>query len=502
MRETFQCLLGALLVSGCQGELHGELDVLPQRYPNRLESGQTQLDAVLFSPPNALTIPSSARAVARAASAGGREGTASEVAGSVTFRDVDGDGTLDAVARFAVADVQLLLGPRSHGVEVRIEGDGVSWVGEDRLFAAGASLLELPRPSGPHAVGTAELLGLDATRPGPAGDGRALLVRLWYPAAPGEAQPAPYFLDRTRADRNLASGPFQLPADLFDLTHGSAVAHAPLATQEPLPVLLLSTGWDAPVELYSALAEDFASHGYLVLGVNHPSGSGAVLYPDGSDPGLAPAAVLPDENNNADWALDLAVLAQWAAAGGAALEPVGAGAAPAAFAAVRAALVQADPRRIAALGHSFGGAASLRADAESELIRASVDLDGPILGDVAQIARSARALVLLSPGRSELDSSIRRFEAAGGASRCHAVQGTLHADYGDTAWLFERLLAENPDLQREGYGLGSIAPARAHQIVSELARGFLSAELGGAASGPRAADYPEVIPWSRAVGSD
>jgi predicted dienelactone hydrolase len=485
MRKAIGSMLVALLVSACQGELHGRLDILPQRYPNRLEQNQHELDAVLFSPPNAFGVPGSAHAVARAVSTdGGGAAVPSEARGSVTFRDLDGDGRLDAVARFAVEDVRGLLGSHSHGLEVRIEGDGVSWVGNDRVFAPEAPLIELPQPSGPHAVGTAALLGVDATRPGPSRDGRALLVRLWYPAAPTETQPAPYFLDPVRAERNLSAGPFQLPPDLFELTHGFARAHVPPASFAQRPVLLLSTGWDAPIEIYSALAEDFASHGYLVLGINHPNGSGAVVYP---------------ERNNADWALDLRRLAEWigGADGGAALEPVGLDADVAAHAEVRAALAQADAQRITALGHSFGGAAAMRADAESLLIRASVNLDGPILGDITGIARNTSALVLLSPGHSELDSSIRHFEeATGGRARCYAVAGTRHANFGDTGWLFERLLAENPDLQREGYGLGPLPPDRAHQVVSGLARDFFNAELAGSsAPAPVGAEYPEVAAW-------
>src|SRR5688572_23983680 len=437
MRHAIGSVLVVLLSSACQGELQGRLDILPQQYPNRLDSGQAELEMVLFSPPGLAMLPRSPQAVARALDAESDEQVLAEARGSVAFRDPDGDGQQDAVARFAVADVLPLLGSRSHGIELRIESDTVSWVGHDRLFDAATPLIELPQPSGPHAVGTAELLGLDATRPGPSPEGRALLVRLWYPAAPSDVQPAPYFLDPGRAAQNLAAGPFPLPRDLFELTHGTARAHVPPAAPEPRPVLLLSTGWNAPVETYSALAEEFASHGYLVLGVNHPNGSGAVLYPDGSSPGLDPVSVQPDETNNADWALDLARLADWIMAGGGTLQPVARDGDLAASAVARLALAQADPRRIGALGHSFGGAAALRADAESPLIRASINLDGAVLGEGAAIAASARALLLLSPAHSPYDSSIRHFsDAAGTAASCYAVEGTLHADYGDSAWLF------------------------------------------------------------------
>src|SRR5688572_33423081 len=83
-----------LLASACQGELDATLDILPQRYPNRLDAGDTTVTAVVYSPPGAFALPGDARARARAAEAADGEGTApaaGEVVGDVAFRDVDGD---------------------------------------------------------------------------------------------------------------------------------------------------------------------------------------------------------------------------------------------------------------------------------------------------------------------------------------------------------------------------------------------------------------------------
>jgi predicted dienelactone hydrolase len=485
----------------CGGELQADVDILPHRYPNRLEAGAEFVGAVVFHPVEGGAAPSNARAVARSSALGAEVGEAGvppgDVTGDVAFRDMDGDGSTDAVARFAVADLRAagLLGSHEHGLEVRIEGDTTTWVGRDRIFDSDAALVVLPEPSGPFAVGTAALLTHDASRPGNTPDGRGLLLRLWYPAAASSKQPAPYFLDAGRAERNLRASYVPLPPDLFERTHAFARQNVAPAGAEPRPVLLLSTGWGAPIEEYSALAEDLASFGYLVVGINHPNGSGAVVYPDGSEPSLDPASINPDEGNNVEWARDLERVAAWLtdnAAEDVALASID----PAAVGPVTAALEQLDADRVAALGHSFGGSAALRADAESDVIQAAADLDGSVLGDASSLGRQARALLLTSPGHSSFDTSVDAFlSAAGDRARGYQIAGTEYANYADTSWLFPQALAVAPDLQPAGYQLGPIPPERAHAIVTTYLRAFFEAALDGAPAPlleQPSPDFPEV----------
>lgn len=495
----------ALLASACQGEVDATLDILPQRYPNRLAADDTSVTAVVFSPPGALGIPSGAHAIARAANPPlGGDPASGEVVGEVTFRDLDGDGQRDAIARFAPEDLRAAgLLSALGGVEVQIVGHGSSWTGNDRLFDVDTPLVVLPEPSGPSGVGTARLLLLDASRSafGGAGErgaeGRALLVRLWYPSAPSDRQPAPYFLDAEQAELSLRTSPLPLPPDLFERTHGFARAHVePAEPASSRPALILSSGWGAPVETYGALAEDFASQGYLVLGVNHPNGGGAVVLPDGSAPGLDPASINPDEPNNADWALDVAYVADWLATTPSA-EAAHASVDAEDRAHVRAALAQLDPGRIAALGHSFGGSAAVRADAESATIAASANLDGAFVGDAARFGESARSLILLSPEHPAFDSSIDAFLAAAGADcRALTVTDTGHANFGDTGWLYSSVLEQYPDLTAEGYQLGSLPQGRAHAIITVYLRSFFQAALDGTPSPlldrPSEA-FPEVV---------
>jgi pimeloyl-ACP methyl ester carboxylesterase len=125
---------------------------------------------------------------------------------------------------------------------------------------------ELPRPTGPHAVGRRTIDFVDTTRTDPylGRPTRELPVTVWYPAAPGtDARPARY----------LPRG-FLLHSLLFGVARAGrirthSVVDAAVASGRH-PVLLFSpAGW-APY-FYGATLEELASHGYVVVGIQHPA---------------------------------------------------------------------------------------------------------------------------------------------------------------------------------------------------------------------------------------
>lgn len=492
--------LALLLICACQGELDASVDILPQRYPNRLDAGDEDVLAVLQRPPAALGVSHAARAVAR-----DMDGAA-EVEGSLVLRDMDGDGAEDAVVSFPARALREagLLSAASHQLELRVESARETWVGHDRVFDADAQLVVLPTPTGPHDVGTAELVFVDGTRAVAGAGERSVLIRLWYPALASERQPAPYFLDPERGARSARALYLPLPEDLLERTHAFARERVPAAAPEARAAVLLSPGWGAPVELYGALAAELASFGYLVLGVQHPGGPGALTADDGA-PGADLNELVPDESTVAAWALDLEQVAAWLddpdEAARSSLDA-------AAEANVRDALAQLDRGRIAALGHCFGGSAAVRADAESARIGASVALESSIVGNPRALASAAHSLIVSSPEHADLDASIDAFLGAAGAqSRGLDIAGTHYADYADTRWLFSELLATAPDLGPEGYGLGAIGAERAHTVISAQVLAFLAGAWSSpdtAAEPPAddvAGDYPEVTPHDPSDGA-
>jgi predicted dienelactone hydrolase len=50
------------------------------------------------------------------------------------------------------------------------------------------------------------------------------------------------------------------------------------------PLVVLSPGFTSPRSTLTALAEDLASHGYVVAGIDHTYESYATAFPDGRSP--------------------------------------------------------------------------------------------------------------------------------------------------------------------------------------------------------------------------
>jgi dienelactone hydrolase len=226
----------------------------------------------------------------------------------------------------------------------------------------------LPAPSGPSAVGTDVIELTDHARAQ-----RRLILTRWYPAA-GHATSYPL---ATYAGPLLSSA-LGLPTVRVHARVGATPRRG------RLPVVLFSPGLGTPRVLYQAIAEDLASHGYLVVAVDH-TGEVPVDLPDGrfalpsGDPEQSIAAVTAVRL--ADMRLVLRHLNTMAAG------------------------PRADRRRIAAIGHSLGGstaAALMRAESS---IRAGVDMDGSIFGR-ARSRGVPRAFLVMLAGRSS-DASIR-----------------------------------------------------------------------------------------------
>lgn len=148
--------------------------------------------------------------------------------------------------------------------------------------------LDFPRPTGPHAVGRTTWRWTDDGRPEPMtddpADKRQIVAEVWYPAAANTGTQALYVHDLMRLADPMAAGGELSPLVVWGLRligyHGwreAAVADA----ESAYPVILLSPGNATNVEFYSGLADELASHGYLVVGLNHPYDVTAVALAGG-----------------------------------------------------------------------------------------------------------------------------------------------------------------------------------------------------------------------------
>jgi len=156
-----------------------------------------------------------------------------------------------------------------------------------------------------------------------------------------------------------------VPPDTLSTVRTNAVSDAaPAGRQRSLPLVMLSPGFTNPRSALTALAEDLASHGYVVAGIDHTYESFATAFPDGR---VTTCLAREAPRGRGFWEK---VVAGRAADVCFVLDEL-TGAHPAW---PGAGLI--DPSRMAMAGHSAGGAAAIAAMLADSRIRAGIDMDG------------------------------------------------------------------------------------------------------------------------------
>ncbi|MET0326252.1 MAG: hypothetical protein ABW219_13590, partial [Ilumatobacteraceae bacterium] len=251
----------------------------------------------------------------------------------------------------------------------------------------------LPALTGSHRIGRVSMEiedhdRLDPYAPDPSTP-RRLVLWIWYP------------IERTSsgAPAELLPGPWTPIADQIGVdgqgVHTHAVTDAPAADRRS-PVLLLSPSGFSPL-LLGSLAEELASHGYVVVGVNHTFETAVTVFADGRVATMNPAAlggalgpqVGPHEaafRRRAEVchykAADLRAVADHLGR----LAPNAAGLTSG----------HLDLTSMGALGHSFGGNAALEWCRADPRCRASANLDGAVWTEVGTVGLPRPALQILA----------------------------------------------------------------------------------------------------------
>ena len=330
----------------------------------------------------------------------------------------------------------------------------------------------LPEPTGPRPVGTTSLCLKDVSRPDPWAAGvsaRELMVSLWYPAAPSGGRRARYMTPAESALQLTSRGLTGVPRDALSTVRTNAVTDAtPAGRQRDLPLVVLSPGFTNSRSTLTALAEDLASHGYVVAGIDHTYESLATAFPDGRvTTCLAREAPRSGRGEKvvAGRAADVSfVLGELTGA-----HPPWPG----------AGLI--DPLRMAMAGHSAGGAAAIAAMLADSRIRAGIDMDGATHAQIPDDGLSRPFLFLGKqsnytpgiggsiPGKPGPASTWERdWELLTGWKRWLLVAGAIHASFTDLALLADQI----------GLGIGAGLPgSRSLDITRAYVRAFFDQHL-------------------------
>jgi predicted esterase len=257
-------------------------------------------------------------------------------------------------------------------------------------------IVTLPEPSGPFGIGRIGYEWIDDARQDAYSSDpdtsaphapRDLMIYLWYPslrkvsASPGAYLPGAKQMDADPESQPLVKEEFGevWPQILSGDLKSHAQENAPIAQSlKTFPVVLFSHGLGGTGFEYTASIEDLVSRGYVVATIEHTYTALAVLFPNGKivthhrdqmPPGLTPAQRFQHMMDSsgieiAQGAGDVVFVLNKLAA----LNRSGSKSFPLAG--------RLDPTRIAAVGHSAGGAFATRACQLDARFRACISLDG------------------------------------------------------------------------------------------------------------------------------
>jgi len=149
------------------------------------------------------------------------------------------------------------------------------------LAAAGAEAGQLPPPTGMDSVGMTRLLFVDMSRPElfteDPDDHREVTVTAWYPGKPlAGAHPAPYYPMAGEIVKR-----FSFPDSLADITTSSWIDLPVSDAEDNYPVILFNHGWGEHVGQSTVLMQELASCGFIVFSIGHHHESKFWVYPDG-----------------------------------------------------------------------------------------------------------------------------------------------------------------------------------------------------------------------------
>ncbi len=362
----------------------------------------------------------------------------------------------------------------------------------------------LPTPTGPFAVGRttyvwSDPVHSDSMAPQP-GAKRELFVWIWYPAV--RAQPSPtvadYFPWRTTIGGQDHGIMAFLTRELSRVKTHSIPDADVSPEQGSYPVVFMRAGAAALTTDYTSLAEDLASHGYVVVGFDAPYRSGVVVFPDGRVIRRAPKNNIDAFSGSEVEQLANKLVEAWSADMSYALdqlERLNTSDPSGRF------LGRLDMQRVGVFGHSLGGATALQFCHDDSRCKAGIDVDGIPWGTAVQDGVKQPIMFLVSdhsgdtqnPEDKQIEFNFQSiFDRVPSDRRLQVtIRGANHYMFSDDgAMLKSPLLMQGLRM----LGIVGINGRRQVAVTEHYISTFFDVYLKGASSTElnRRQDYPEV----------
>ena len=149
-------------------------------------------------------------------------------------------------------------------------------------------IFQLPKPTGAYEVGMTSMPMIDESRSDSKLGDRELMIQIWYPAeVKDEGQELHYEPFPYEEWSGTLQFIFSVPRSLFSYlkySETNSIRDVQVASQETnYPILLFSHGFGSTRMQNFSQMEELASHGYIVVSVDHTYDAGYTKFPDGRE---------------------------------------------------------------------------------------------------------------------------------------------------------------------------------------------------------------------------
>lgn len=358
----------------------------------------------------------------------------------------------------------------------------------------------IPAPSGPYPIGTRIYELTDPSRReiySGVDEARRFQIQVWYPSEAGSSSERSPWMENAEVFAPTIASYLDLPSFFLDhlaLVKVPAYKDAQVAaTEAGFPVILFSHGWNGFNAQNTGQALQLASHGFVVVGVQHPYGAVVTVFADGrvakNNPSALPSGVSDDEYEIAARKL----VDQWAGDLGFALDFLAEQNSDAGSP-FHASL---DLSRVGVYGHSTGGGAAIQfcgTDPRCQAVLGQDPFMRPVSQSVLDNGLSQPSFFMFSQSWADLTDSRNNqlfnpfFSKLTATYGVVYIEGTDHYDFSDLPLLSP--LAPQLGLK------GPINGKRVTLIINDYLVSFFEATLNGGSRSlfENPSPYEEVKP--------
>lgn len=319
---------------------------------------------------------------------------------------------------------------------------------------------------------------------------RKLMLSVFQPAECASTLPVSYMPEKTaKYQGRFLQEVFGISQNLSPLFLEAQLPVCPghaadCMTLKDVPILLFTPGYSIPRLYYSVLASAIASEGFIVITIDDPKDANIITYPDGyavynddlSQTNAAFKKALPDRVTDISFVIDqlgnATAMAELLPERG--HQPFSTG-------------------RIAALGHSLGGVASVLSAGQDQRVRGAVNWDGSFV-TLPPKSGVSKPVLLMSHGYAD-DSWPKAWPRLEGPKLWVNVADTTHETFSDIPTLLKAAGQESKAFETL---LGSIEPAEMERILVAYTTTWLKGVFAGKEAAPllhekKPSKFPEVV---------